>query len=83
MKKSKQIFDEVYKELSDEFGIKDIRKKPQTLDEIEGMLDRFGREFERRVIEKTTQEQRESVDKKKAVKDVVRGSKTSGSGKRK
>lgn len=75
MKKSKQIYDEVYKELTEEFGIKNINEKTGTLDEIEGMVGKFGREFERRVIEKIIEDQREKIDKKKAVKNVIRNSK--------
>jgi len=83
MRKPKQIYDEVYKELLDEFGIENIKEKPQTLDEIENMMARFGKEFERRVIEKTTMEQREDIDKKKAVKNATHDSRTSGYEKKK
>jgi len=31
MRRPKQVYDEVYKELLDEFGIKDIEGKPRTL----------------------------------------------------
>lgn len=41
MRKTKQLFDEVYNELADEFGVAGIEEKPQTLDEMEAMVDQF------------------------------------------
>ena len=82
MRKPKQIYDEAYKEVMEEFGLNDMAGKPGTFDEIENMIDRFGKEFERRVIEKTVHEQREEIDKKKAVKSAADSSRTLVSGKR-
>jgi hydrogenase maturation factor len=83
MRKSKQIYDEVFKELLNEFEIKGIEERPRSLDEIETMAEKFTNEFERRIIEKITQEQRENMDKKKAVKNADQVLRTSGYGKKK
>lgn len=65
MKKTREIYDEVYNELMEEFDIKNTKEKPRALDELEKMIDKFGREFERRVLEKTTNSQSKLIDKKK------------------
>jgi len=78
MKKTKEIFNEVYNDLVKERGIATLSDEPRTLDEIEEMVDGFGRDFERIIKERLLNEQREKVDKKKAVKNVGENSRTLG-----
>jgi hypothetical protein len=65
VEKTKEIYDEVYNELMDEFDMINIKEKPRGLDELEKMIDKFGREFERRVLERTAKNQSNKIDKKK------------------
>lgn len=52
---SKKILDQVYDELIAEFNIKQEAGKFKTFDEIETSIEKFGREFERRALERTLQ----------------------------
>ena len=81
MSKTKKIYDEVYNELIEEFDIENSKDKPKTLDQLEHDIGKFGKELERRILEKAAQVQADANDKKKAVKNAVRKSKTSANGK--
>lgn len=76
MDKTKKIYDEVYNELIEEFGIEHGKDKPKSLDQLEHDIGKFGKEFERRILEKVAQVQSDAIDKKKAVTNAVRKSKT-------
>jgi flagellin-specific chaperone FliS len=72
MKNKKQIYDEIYQEMIEELTEDELLNKPMNLDEIEGIANRFGDEFKRRIVEKTTRIHRKEIDKKKAVKNADR-----------
>jgi hypothetical protein len=65
MKKTKQIYDEVYQELIKDFKISEIEERPRTFDEIETFSEAFGEELKRRILERVTQNHAEDIDKKK------------------
>ena len=68
----KKILDEVYKELIEEFKIPERSDKIRTFDEIEGMVLNFGKEFERRAIEKSIEEQRKKSEQKKTARGAAK-----------
>ncbi len=67
---SKKILDKVYDELIAEFNIKEGSEKFKTFDEIETSIEKFGREFERRALEKSLEMQQEK--KKRHAKAATR-----------
>ena len=64
MEISKEILDKVYEELTEELNLPNKSGKIRTFDEIEGQILKFGKEFERRAIEKSLEEQRGKSEKK-------------------
>ena len=72
MEISKEIMDEVYRELIEEFKVPIKTKGTKTFDEIEGMVLQFGKKFERRVIERSIEDQRRKAEQKKTAQNVAR-----------
>lgn len=77
----KKIFDEVFNQMMSEHQ-EQTGKSVFTLDEMEGKTLEFGKEFERRVMERSIEEQKKRSEKKTA-KSVKQKWKTSGSAKEK
>jgi hypothetical protein len=75
----KRILDEVFEQMMAEYQEQSGRSV-YTLDELEGKTLQFGQEFERRVLERSIEEQKKGAEKKTA-KSARRGWKTSESGK--
>lgn len=79
MKISKEILDKVYEEMIAEFNIREGGGKFKTFDEIEGSIEKFGREFERRALEKSLEMKQEK--KKRHAKVATRSSRIRDCGK--
>ena len=65
MEISKEILGKVFEEMMEELNLSNKSKKIQTFEEIEGQVLKFGKEFERRALEETIEEQRKKAEKKK------------------
>jgi hypothetical protein len=63
----KDILDEVYNDIMGEFESSGNNEMPETLDDIEGAALKFGREFEKRAIEKFLERKHKTTKVKKNV----------------
>ena len=63
----KEILDEVYNELMNETEIVTEEKTPSTFDEIEGAALNFGKELEKRAIQKMIERKKKTSNVKKNV----------------
>jgi HD superfamily phosphohydrolase YqeK len=62
---SKKLLDKVYDEMIEELKIDEQENGIKTFAEIEEIVHDFGKEFQRRMMEKAIKEQRKRSDKKK------------------
>ena len=61
----KDILNEVYNELMEKLESSTSKEGPDTFDEIEGAALKFGKELEKRAIEKMLERKRNTIDVKK------------------